>query len=357
MSPSPYPRIKGDAENEMKSTILARTAVAVAAVVLVCSTALFAQQSSGAAAQHHPWDNKSLSPDMRADMVQKQMTLDEKIQLVHGMGWGALRPGAPIPPGDNWGASFVPGIPRLEIPAINMQDSAVGVRLSATMGRYSTLLPSTLGAASSWNPKAAQLFGDVIGRELRDQGFNMSIGGGVDLMREPRNGRNFEYAGEDPLLAGTMTGNLMKGLQAEHIMGDIKHYAFNDQETGRNVYSANIGKRAARESDLLAFQIAIAIAKPSGVMCAYNLVNHVYSCENDWLLNQVLKKDFQFKGWVLSDWGATHSTVKAALAGLDQEMPEDMYFGPSLKKAVEDGQVPMSRLDDMDHLSRRDSAT
>ncbi|HEV2464891.1 MAG TPA: glycoside hydrolase family 3 C-terminal domain-containing protein [Acidobacteriaceae bacterium] len=333
----------------MKMTNLIRTAIAVGALVLVYSTSLRAQEPHPVPAQHHSWDDKSLSPDVRADMVLKQMTLDEKIQLVHGTGWSALRPGAPIPPGNNWGASFVPGIPRLGIPAINMQDSAVGVRLSATMGRYSTLLPSTLGAASSWNPKAAQLYGDVIGRELRDQGFNMSIGGGVDLMREPRNGRNFEYAGEDPLLAGTMTGNLMKGLQAEHIMGDIKHYAFNDQETGRNVFSANIGKRAARESDLLAFQIAIGIAKPSGVMCSYNRVNQVYACENDWLLNQVLKKDFQFKGWVLSDWGATHSTVKAALAGLDQEMPEDRYFGPSLKNAVQQGQVPMSRLDDMDH--------
>ena len=120
-----------------------------------------------------------------------------------------------------------------------------------------------------------------------------------------------------------MTGNLMKGLQAEHIMGDIKHYAFNDQETGRDILNANIEKRAARESDLLAFQIAIGIANPSGVMCAYNRVNQDYSCENDWLLNDVLKKDFQFKGWVLSDWGGTHSTVKAALAGLDQEMPGD----------------------------------
>jgi len=140
-----------------------------------------------------------------------------------------------------------------------------------------------------------------------------------------------------------------KGVKDEHVMSDVKHYAFNDQETGRNVYSAEIGKRAARESDLLAFEIAVGIAKPSGVMCSYNLVNGVHSCENDWLLNQVLKKDFGFKGWVLSDWGGTHSTVKAALAGLDQEMPGDRYFGPALKKAVQGGQVPMSRLDDMDH--------
>jgi beta-glucosidase len=298
---------------------------------------------------HHPWDNKSLSPDERADMVLKEMTLDEKIQLVHGAGWGVLRPGDPVDPHSNFAASYVPGIERLGIPGVDLADSAVGARMAAYQSRYATLLPSTLGAASSWDPEGAQLYGDVIGRELRAWGSNMSIGGGVDIMREPRNGRNFEYAGEDPLLAGTMTGNLMKGLQAEHIMGDIKHYAFNDQETGRDIGSANIGHKAARESDLLAFQIAIGIANPAGVMCSYNRVNEDYACENDWLLNQVLKKDFHFKGWVLSDWGGTHSTVKAALAGLDQEMPEDIYFGEPLKDAVQKGQVPMSRLDDMDH--------
>jgi beta-glucosidase len=333
----------------MKFRLFSRTATALVACLALAAPALHAQLPLSPKPQPHPWYNKSLSPDVRADMVIKQMTLDEKLQLVHGTGWGALRPGAPILPGSNWGASYVPGIPRLGIPPINMQDSAVGVRLSALMGRYSTLLPSALGAASSWDPKGAQLYGDVIGRELRAQGFNMSIGGGVDITREPRNGRNFEYTGEDPLLAGTMAGNLMVGVQSEHVMGDIKHYAFNDQETGRNVYNAVIGKRAARESDLLAFQIAIGIAHPAGVMCSYNLVDGDHSCENNWLLNDVLKKDFHFKGWVLSDWGGTHSTVKAALAGLDQEMPSDHYFGEALKQAIQDGKVPMSRLDDMDH--------
>src|SRR6185437_7999679 len=334
----------------MKSRFLCRCASILLAFTVVGAPVLRGQELQKPAAQHRPWDNKSLSPDQRADMVQKELTLDEKIQLVHGTGWGALRPGAPVPPGDNWSAGYVPGIARLGIPPINQQDSAVGVRLAALMGRYSTLLPSTLGAASSWNPKAAQLYGEVIGRELRAQGYNMSIGGGVDITREPRNGRNFEYAGEDPLLAGTMTGNVEKGVKSQHIMNDIKHYAFNDQETGRTIYSAEITKKSARESDLLAFEIAIGIAKPSGVMCSYNRVNGTYSCENDWLLNQVLKKDFHFKGFVVSDWGGTHSTVKAALAGLDQEMPgDDGYFGEALKKAVQDGKVPMSRLDDMDH--------
>jgi beta-glucosidase len=296
-----------------------------------------------------PWMDKTLSPDQRADMLIAQMTLGEKIQLVHGTGWGALRPGAPIPPGSNEGAGYVPGIERLGIPAINMADSAVGVRMAAVESRYATLLPSTLGAAASFDPDAAYLYGSVIGRELRDQGFNMSIGGGVDLIREPRNGRNFEYAGEDPILAGTMAGQLMKGLQAQQVMGDIKHYAFNDQETGRNILNVILDKRAMRETDLLAFQIALKIAQPAGVMCAYNKVNGDYSCENDYLLNQVLKKEWGFQGWVLSDWGGTHSTTKAALNGLDQEMPGGDFFGAPLEKAVDSREVPEARLNDMVH--------
>jgi beta-glucosidase len=297
-----------------------------------------------------PWMNKSLSPDERADMVIGQMTLDEKIQMVHGTGWGVLRAGAPIPARSNFGAGFMAGIDRLGIPDINLADSAVGIRMAAYQSRYATLLPSTLGAASSWDPEAAFLYGSVIGRELRAQGFNMSIGGGVNITREPRNGRNFEYAGEDPLLAGTMTGMVEKGVLSEHVMNDIKHYALNDQETGRNVVNVLLDKKAMRESDLLAFEIAIGIADPSGVMCSYNLVESNYACENDYLLNQVLKKDFKFKGWVLSDWGATHSTVKSALNGLDQEMPgDDNYFNEPLKKAVQDGQVPEARLNNMVH--------
>lgn len=300
--------------------------------------------------------NKSLSPDQRADLVIQQMTLDEKMNFVHGTGWNGLRPNAVVPKGSLGGAGYVEGVERLGIPGINMADSAVGVRLSAAGSHYATLLPSVLGAASSWDPKALFLFGDVIGRELRDMGYNMSIGGGVDLAREPRNGRNFEYAGEDPLLAGTMVGQLASGVQSNQVMGDIKHYAFNDQETGRTIVNVQIGQRAARESDLLAFQIALGISHAAGVMCSYNKDTITppdktpdWSCENDYLLNQVLKKDFDFRGFVLSDWGGTHSTEHAFTAGLDQEQPGSQYFGDPLKQAIQSGKVSQSRLDDAVH--------
>ncbi len=307
-------------------------------------------------AHNRPWMNKSLSADQRADLVIQQMTLDEKLNFVHGTGWNGLRPGAAVPQGSLGGAGYVQGVPRLGIPGINMADSAVGVRLSGSGSHYATLLPSVLGAASSWDPQALFLFGEVIGRELRETGYNMSIGGGVDLARDPRNGRNFEYAGEDPLLAGTMVGNLAKGVQSNQVMGDIKHYAFNDQETGRTIYNAEITQRAARESDLLAFQIAIQMAHPAGVMCSYNKETVTppntapdWSCQNDYLLNQVLKKDWGFQGFVLSDWGGTHSSVHAFMSGLDNEEPGSQFLGDPLKKAIQDGQVPMSRLNDAVH--------
>jgi beta-glucosidase len=320
------------------------TFVACIAVVL-CSPAALGQKPAP-----QPWMNPSLDPDARADLMIHEMTLDEKIQLVHGNGWGVLRDGAPVASRHNGGAGFVPGIPRLGLPDINLADSAVGVRMAALNGRYATLLPSVLGMSASWDPDAAFLYGSVIGRELRAQGYNMSIGGGVDLIREPRNGRNFEYASEDPILAGIMVGQLARGVQSNHIMGDIKHYALNDQETGRNTLNAILNLRALRETDLLAFQIAIGLAHPAGVMCSYNRINGDYACENDYTLNQVLKRDWGFKGFVLSDWGGTHSTVKAALAGLDMDQPgDDNFFSDPLKQAVLAGTVPQARLDDMVH--------
>lgn len=293
--------------------------------------------------------NTSLDADERADMMVKAMTMDEKIQMVHGIGWGPLRKGDPVPADNNGGAGQVLGIPRLGIPSIQQADSAVGVRMAAPESRYATLLPSVLGAASSWDPEAAFLYGDVIGRELRAQGYNQSIGGGVDLARDPRNGRLFEYPGEDPVLAGVTVGNLIKGVQSNKIMGDIKHYAFNDQETGRTVVDVKLDRKAAHESDLLAFEIGIKIGHPASVMCSYNKFEGDWTCQTPWLLNHVLKNQWKFPGFVVSDWEATHSTVKAANAGLDMQMPGEEYFGAPLKAAVAAGTVPQARLDDMVH--------
>jgi beta-glucosidase len=314
----------------------------VVAIGFISAPSLAAAQDSS-----RPWMNPQLSPADRADLVLKQLTLDEKIALLHGNGM-AHNANWQMPLTDltNGGAGYVEGVKRLGIPGIVMSDAAYGVRDSGANGRYSTAMPSSLGAASSWDPASACEFGALIGTELRAQGFNMTLGGGVDLAREPRDGRTFEYAGEDPLLAGTTVGNLMKCEQAQHVVGDIKHYAMNDQETGRNFVNAIISKRGMQESDLLAFHIAISIANPGAIMCSYNRVNSDYACEDSYLLRDVLKNDWGFNGFVLSDWGGTHSTEKASAAGLDQEQPMANYFGPKLREAVDAGRVPLSEIDD-----------
>jgi beta-glucosidase len=173
----------------------------------------------------------------------------------------------------------------------------------------------------------------------------------VNLTRDPGNGRNFEYGGEDPLLAGTMVGALVRGIQSNRIVATVKHFALNDQERGRDRINVLIDEAAARMSDLLAFQIAIEVGDPGSVMCGYNLVNGAYACQNDWLLNQVLKRDWGFKGYVMSDWGAQHDTVLNANHGLDQEtgvMELGKYIWlDKLASAINQKQVPQARLDDM----------
>lgn len=293
--------------------------------------------------------NTSLSPDERADLVLKELTLDEKIALLHGVGMPTDDPVTPENGPSNRGVGYTVGVPRLGIPGIDMSDAAYGVRSSGVNGRYSTALPSNVAAAASWDTDAAYEYGKLIGTELRAQGFNMSLGGGVDITREPRNGRTFEYLGEDPILAGELVARLIQGTQSANVIGDIKHYAFNDQESGRNSVNISISKRAARESDLLAFEIGVLKGKPAAVMCSYNRVNGDFACENKWLLTDVLKKDWNFPGFVLSDWGGTHSTEKASAAGLDNEQPGRFFYEAKYKAAVEAGKIPQSELDDHVH--------
>jgi beta-glucosidase len=336
------------------STPRRHRALAVAILTIsVASSLLSAQKPRRGVPEppyaHAAWMNKSLSPDERADLVLKELTLDEKIDFLHGQGmpgWGKPKPNAYL---GNGGAGFVLGIERLGIPFIQMSDAAYGVRSSAMNGRYSTALPSNLGAAASWDTQSACDYGALIGRELRAQGYNMTLGGGVNITREPRNGRTFEYQGEDPILAGTLVGNRIKCEQAQHVIGDIKHYAVNDQESGRNDVDSIIDKRAMRETDLLAFEIGIGVGNPQAVMCSYNAINGDYACENKYTLTDVLKKDWGFKGFVLSDWGGTHSTVKASAAGLDNEEPGENFYGDSFKKAVEDGKISQAELNDHVH--------
>lgn len=285
----------------------------------------------------------SQTPDQRAGSLVSQMTIDEKIQLVHGGAaldwWNHTLP--------RGAGGWIPGVPRLNIPDLYLADGSVGVGNGVGPA---TALPSSIASAASWDLKEAAKYGQVIGAELSAYGINGNLGGNVNLTgREPRDGRTFETKGEDPMLAGKITAAHLTAIQNQYVLAGIKHFSFNDQETGRTTANVLIDDRSARESDLLAFEIGVKDAGVQSVMCSYNLLNGTYACENPYLLNTVLKGTWAFAGFVMSDWDATHSTVNAALNGLDQEQPENIYFGSSLQTAVQNGQVPESRLDDMVH--------
>lgn len=312
------------------------------------------QEITGASSQdstERPWMNTALSQDQRADLLLAQMTLDEKIAMLHGpmaLPFGS----APLPDGAIAAAGFIPGNARLGIPALIESDASLGVTNPGFVRGQkdmSTALPASLALAATFNPDMARQGGAMVGTEARAKGMNVQLAGGANLLRDPRAGRNFEYLGEDPLLAGTMAGAAIRGVQSTGMVSTVKHFSINGQEHKRMTADAIIGEAAHRESDLLAFQIAIEKGDPGSVMCAYNLVNGRYACDNDQLLNRTLKQDWGYKGWVMSDWGAVHS-LESIQNGLDQQSGEQLdkqiFFDKPLKQAVADGKIPEARVTD-----------
>ncbi len=296
------------------------------------------------------WRDTTRTAAVRADALVKAMTKPEKLRYVHGIFPPMAKPMTSdmIP-----SAGYVPGVPRLGIPTLRESDASLGVanQVEQRKGDVATALPASLATAASFDPAIAYAGGAMIGSEARAKTFNVLLAGGVNLTRDAWNGRNFEYLGEDPLLTGVMGAASIRGVQSNHIVSTIKHFVLNSQETGRAVLDARIDPTALRESDLLAFEIAIADGKPGSVMCAYNRIDGDYACENKFLLTDVLRRDWKYPGFVMSDWGAVHSTEKAANAGLDQESGQELdakvYFGTPLAAAVASGRVSPARLDDM----------
>ncbi|HEV2276834.1 MAG TPA: glycoside hydrolase family 3 N-terminal domain-containing protein, partial [Acidobacteriaceae bacterium] len=204
----------------------------------------------------------SQDPDARADALLAKMTQAQKLQLVEGGAPSDPNLNIPFPRG---GGGYVPGIPALNIPALYIADGSVGVGNGVGPA---TALPSSIASAATWDTALAQQYGQVIGTELADYGMNVNLGGNTNLIgREPRDGRTFETKGEDPILAGKMAAAHLLGVESQHIIAQVKHFSFNDQETGRFTANAVIDDRGGRESDLLAFEIAIKDAKPQSVMC------------------------------------------------------------------------------------------
>ena len=310
-----------------------------------------AQEAARSAAQAQPWMDARLPPDRRAALLLAAMTFDEKVALLHGpmaMPFGPFT----LPEGAVGSAGYIPGNARLGIPALNESDASLGVTnpmLVRGAQDMATPLPASLLLAATFNPEIAFRGGAMVGDEARAKGINVQLAGGANLLRDPRGGRNFEYAGEDPLLAGIVAGEAIRGIQSAGVVSTVKHFSLNDQEHKRLTADAVIGEAAHRESDLLAFRIAIERGDPGSVMCAYNMVNGVYACENDQLLNHTLKQDWGYKGWVMSDWGAIHS-LDAFVHGLDQQSGEQLdpqvFFDKPLKQGVADGAISQARVTD-----------
>jgi beta-glucosidase len=296
-----------------------------------------------------------LPADQRAAATEAKMTDAERFGLLHGIlavvlpipGMAPLK----IPDDIKPTAGYVEGVPRLGIPALVESDASLGVAnpLQLRTGDVATAMPSGLAAAASFNLALASRAGAVIGNEARAKGINVQLAGGANLARDPRNGRNFEYLGEDPLLAGLMAGASIRGIQSEGVISTLKHFALNDQETLRNSLDARIEEAGLRESDLLAFEIALEQGQPGSVMCAYNQVNSSYACGNDFLLNKVLKGEWAYKGWVMSDWGAVHDVSYFSL-GLDQQsgsqVDKQIWFDGPLQAEVAAGRVNKARVSD-----------
>ncbi|CAI3953555.1 Periplasmic beta-glucosidase and related glycosidases (BglX) (PDB:2X40) [Commensalibacter communis] len=300
------------------------------------------------------WKDSSLSTEARAKALVKAMTQEEKLQLVvsrYGVHGG---PGNESVPKEALGsAGYVPGIPRLGIPAQQITDASLGITNPQNVrpGDAATSLPSGQILSGTFDPDLAYEAGQMMGKEAYHRGFNVLLGGGgAVLVRDPRNGRNFEYLGEDSLVAGNMAAAQIQGVQSQHVIATAKQFAFGAIETNRMKVDMRIGEKEARESDLLAFEIAVKQGKPGAIMCAYNKVNGDYSCENSYLL-QLPKKNWAYRGYILTDWGATHSTEKSANAGLDQEsgasFDSKVFFGKDLKRAIAKGEVSQGRLDNM----------
>jgi beta-glucosidase len=286
------------------------------------------------------------------------MTDDERFSLlVSVMGTNPVLPvkDERIPDGVPMSAGYVPGVDRLGVPALLMSDASLGVTNPGYReGDTATALPAGIALGSSFNPELARAAGAMLGREARSRGFNVQLAGGINLHRDPRNGRNFEYLSEDPLLSATLAAESINGIQGEGVISTIKHYSLNCNETNRHWLDAIIDPAAHRESDLLAFEIAIERSQPGSVMTGYNKINGDYAGGNSVLIEDVLKGAWGYQGWVMSDWGATPSW-DFALKGLDQEsgaqvdrlMWKGEPFTEPLREAYAEGKLSKERLSEM----------
>jgi beta-glucosidase len=277
---------------------------------------------------------QSTDYDARARELVSQMTLDEKITELHGVGSKEHK-------------RLVAGIPRLNIPPLKVANGPCGVGPGDEPHQLpATALPAPISLAATWDVSLANEYGVIIGKEARDLGDDLLEGPDINIARIPQNGRTFEAFGEDPYLVGQLSVNEIHGIQSQGEIANVKHYAANNQETNRFTVNEVVSERALREIYLPAFEASIVQGHSASLMSAYPQVNGQFCCQNNELETRILKDEWNFPGFITSDFGAVHSTVPSAMAGLDLEMPDGKYFGEALKEAVQSGQVPMSVIDD-----------
>jgi beta-glucosidase len=296
--------------------------------VLICSIAAIAVIAGVPATSQQ-------DPETRAKALVAQMTLDEKISQLHGVH-------------NDTQFRVAPGIPRLGIPDFHITNGPAGAGPGGAGKQVpATALPSPIALAATWDVNLAQRYGEIAGAEAKDIGNSLLEAPTINIARLPQNGRTFEGYGEDPYLTGRLSVANITGIQSQGILANVKHFAANNQETDRFVVNEIVDERTLREIYLPAFEASIKEGHAATVMCAYPRVNGVFACENPMLLDQVLRQDWGFKGFVISDFGATHSIAPAIKAGLDMEWPTGIYFGDALKAEVQSGEVPESAIDHM----------
>ncbi len=267
----------------------------------------------------------SKTPDERAEGLLKQMTLEEKIDYVGGNEFS------------------VRAIKRLGIPEIVMSDGPMGCR---NYGK-AACFPAGIALAATWNPDCAKKIGEALGRECRARGVHILLAPGVNIYRSPKCGRNFEYLGEDPYLTSTMVVPEIEGIQSQGVLATVKHFACNNQEWDRHNIDSVVDERTLREIYLPAFKVAIQKAKSRCLMTAYNLLNGVHCSQHDYLIKDILKGEWGFDGFVMSDWTSCYDAVGITNAGLDLEMPTGEYMNKeNLIPAIKDGRVSEATIDD-----------
>ena len=322
--------------------VSAAAAVAIAVPMVAASPAMAARTRpaavKAAAPGARPWLDRGQSPGQRASELLAQMTLAQKLQMMDGTGY---------PIGSDY-AGHIQGIPALGIPDLYLSDGAVGVGNGST---GVTWFPDGTNDAATWDPSTVYAAGAADGREQAAKGHNVSLAPNLNILRTPYGGRAFEGYGEDPYLSSQIAAADIQGVQSQGVIATPKHYIGNDQETLRNSIDVQVSQRALAEIYDPAFQASIN-AGAGAVMCSYNMVNGSYSCQNSQTLAGTLESVMQFKGFVMSDWGATHSTVPSVDGGLDMSMPGGTLFGPDyygapLAAAVSDGQVTVAQINSM----------